>query len=97
LKYKVLIIADEIHSDLVYPGKHHIPIASLSEEIAEQAITLMSPSKTFNLAGLQASYMITKNKKIRNKLNKHLNDQGIDALNTLGITALEAAYTHGEA
>src|SRR5690625_2862903 len=58
LKYDVLILADEIHADLVFDGYSHIPIASLSDEIAEQTITCMSPTKTFNLAGLQASYMI---------------------------------------
>lgn len=59
LKYDVLILSDEIHGDLVFPGQKHIPIASLSEEIAEQTITCMAPSKTFNLAGLDASYVIT--------------------------------------
>lgn len=96
LKYNVLIIADEIHGDLVYKGYKHIPIASLLEEIAEQTITCTSPTKTFNLAGLQVSYMITPNESIRSKVNKYLELQGINMLNTIGIIALEAAYTHGE-
>jgi len=96
LKYNVLIISDEIHADLVLPGNKHIPIASLSEEIAENTITAMAPSKTFNLAGLQASFMITKNKDIRWKLKKFLGNQGFHMLNTMGNAAIEAAYNQGE-
>ena len=97
LKYDVLILSDEIHGDLVYPGNHHIPIASLSEDIADKTITFMSPSKTFNLAGLQASYIITTNKTKREQLDAAFKIQGLNALNTMGSTALEAAYKHGEA
>lgn len=97
LKHDVLIIADEIHADLVYPGYQHIPIASLSDEIAEQTITCMAPSKTFNLAGLQGSYVITTDKEKRTKLEEQFNRQGHSGLNTLANTALEAAYNHGEA
>ncbi|GAB3047550.1 MalY/PatB family protein [Virgibacillus ainsalahensis] len=96
LKYNVLILSDEIHSDLIYPGEQHIPLASLSEEIAEHTITCMSPSKTFNLAGLQASYVITKDKTKRKALDEMLSKQGHGMLNTMGNTALEASYVHGE-
>lgn len=96
LKYDVLILSDEIHGDLIYPGEKHTPIASLSDEIAEQTITCMSPSKTFNLAGLQASYTITTNKEKRDALNKQLDSQGHHMLNMMGNTAMEAAYLHGE-
>lgn len=96
LKYDVLILSDEIHADLIYPGIRHTPIASLSEEIARQTVTFMAPSKTFNLAGLQASYMITPDKTKREQLDDQLAKQGLSQLNTLGNTALEAAYNHGE-
>lgn len=97
LKYDVLIISDEIHADLVYPGKHHIPIASLSEEIANQTITCMAPSKTFNLAGLETSYTITPNEELRNKLKAQFSKQGYsNSLNTMANTALEAAYNNGK-
>ncbi|MFC4023699.1 MalY/PatB family protein [Oceanobacillus longus] len=97
LKYDVMIFSDEIHSDLVFPGEHHIPIASLSEEIADQTITFMAPSKTFNLAGLDASYVVTTNKERRKKLDTTFSKQGFhNMLNTMGNTALEAAYTYGE-
>ncbi|MGY0693229.1 MalY/PatB family protein [Virgibacillus sp. FSP13] len=96
LKYDVTIISDEIHADLTYPGYRHIPIASLSTDVSELTITCMSPSKTFNLAGLQASYIITENKEMRENLANQLSIQGHGMLNTLGNTALEAAYTYGE-
>ena len=96
LKYNVLILSDDIHGDLIFQGHRHIPIASLSEEISRQTITFMSPSKTFNLAGLQASYVITENDRLRRMLDNHLQKQGVNSLNTMGNTALEAAYMHGE-
>ena len=95
LKYDVLILADEIHADLVFDGYRHIPIASLSKQLAEQTITCMSPTKTFNLAGLQASYTITSDAKKRTILNQKLAQQGFSMLNTMGVVALEAAYKHG--
>lgn len=94
--YNVIIISDEIHCDLTYPEHQHISIASLSEETADRTVTCMAPSKTFNLAGLQASYAITSNKKMRMKLEKQFLNQGFHGLNTMGTTALEAAYIHGE-
>lgn len=96
LKYNVLLLSDEIHGDLVYPGHRHIPVASLSPDIAERTITFMSPSKTFNLAGLQASYTVTVNKEIRDKINQNLAILSVQNINTMGNTALESAYTHGE-
>ncbi|SFA91556.1 cystathione beta-lyase [Lentibacillus halodurans] len=96
LKYDVLILSDEIHADLIYPGETHIPIASLSDEIAARTITCMSPSKTFNLAGLQASYIITSDKEKRETLNKQLGKQGHHMINTMGNAAMEAAYRYGE-
>ncbi|WP_042142999.1 MalY/PatB family protein [Paucisalibacillus sp. EB02] len=95
-EYNVLIISDEIHSDLTFPNKQHVSIASLSDDIANFSITCMAPSKTFNLAGLQASYAITPNKKIREKLDQQFLNQGFHGLNLMGNTALEAAYNHGE-
>ncbi len=96
LKHDVIILSDEIHADLIYPGETHTPIASLSDEIAAQTITFMSPSKTFNLAGLQASYIITTDKQKRDLLDNQLNNQGHHMINAMGNTALEAAYQYGE-
>src|SRR5690625_4938400 len=96
LTYDVLILSDEIHADLVFSGYQHIPIASLSAKVSEQTVTFMSPTKTFNLAGLQASYIVTSNKKHRDQLNTYLHLQGLSALNTMGSIALQTAYQEGE-
>ncbi|SHG87370.1 MalY/PatB family protein [Ornithinibacillus halophilus] len=96
LKHDVLIFSDEIHADLIYSGHKHIPIASLSTEIADKTITCMAPSKTFNLAGLQASFAVTTNQEYRKSLNDMLGKQGHHMLNTMATTAIEAAYEHGE-
>lgn len=96
LKYDVLILSDEIHADLVFSDYQHIPIASLSTEVSEQTLTFMSPTKTFNLAGLHASYIVTTNQKNRNQIDTYINLQGLSALNTMGSVALQAAYTNGE-
>ncbi|MGG3468108.1 PatB family C-S lyase [Neobacillus pocheonensis] len=96
LEYNCLILADEIHSDIVYKQYHHIPIASLSDQLSEKVITLIAPSKTFNLAGLQASAVIIKNKAMRTQFQEQLKRQGVFTLNTFGIIGMEAAYREGE-
>ena len=90
----VLICSDEIHADLVYPGHLHIPIASLDPEIARHTITLMAPSKTFNLAGLQCSFAIIPNQSLRRRYvasSKGL----VSWVNLFGRTAALAAYREG--
>lgn len=96
LKHDVKIIADEIHADLIFKENKHVPIANLSEEAALQTITCLSPTKTFNLAGLQASFVVTAHKGHKEKLDKQFKNQGMLMLNTLGLTALEASYKYGE-
>jgi len=95
LQYDVLILADEIHADLIFKDSRHTPIASLSEEISKQTITFMSPTKTFNLAGLQASYMVVEDQKKRLILENEMGNQGFNMLNTMGIIALNTAYKSG--
>lgn len=96
LKHDVTILSDEIHADLVLGDHKHTSIASLSEEIDQATVTCYSPTKTFNLAGLQASYVTAKDKQKRKRLERQFHGQGINMLNTLGLTALEAAYKDGE-
>lgn len=96
IQYGATIVSDEIHGDLIYEGYEHIPVASLSDEISQHVVTCMSPSKTFNLAGLQASYLITREENLKKKIDKGFKKQGMGMLNTFGVTALEAAYLHGE-
>ncbi|MEH7237135.1 MalY/PatB family protein [Bacillus sp. JJ1562] len=96
LKHNILVVSDEIHSDLVYKGNVHIPFASISEEFAGNSITCTAPSKTFNLAGLQTSNMIIPNKELRESFNKAIEDRFIGITNTFGVTALIAAYENGD-
>lgn len=96
LAHDILVISDEIHGDLIYEGYHHIPFASLSPELAAQSIVCTAPSKTFNLAGLQTSNLIIPNAKYRQAFQASLNLTGIHFPNVFGITAMEAAYRHGE-
>jgi cystathionine beta-lyase len=95
LKNNILILSDEIHSDLVLPGFVHTPIASLSEEIAASTITFMAPSKTFNLAGLSTSSVIISNPVHRKTFKGIVDDLHVGNGNIFGITASIAAYSAG--
>ena len=95
VKNNVLIIADEIHSDIIFKGYSHTPIASISEDIKNITITCYSVSKTFSLAGLAASVIVIPNKEIRDKFKEYLEIRHI-SVNLLGKVALEAAYEYGE-
>lgn len=95
LRHNILMISDEIHSDFVYPDHRHIPLASLSPEVAQNTITCMAPSKTFNLAGLATSFVVIPNRRFREVFGNTLENVGVSNA-FLGITALEAAYRFGE-
>jgi len=96
LEHNILMVSDEIHSDLIFKPHVHIPLASLSEDIAQQTITCNAPSKTFNLAGLATSYLIIPNKTLLDRYNRMLNDElHLNMGNLPGAIALEAAYEHG--
>ncbi|WP_320035002.1 PatB family C-S lyase [Halarcobacter sp.] len=94
IENKILMISDEIHADIVF--KKFTPLASISEEIANNTLTLNSPGKTFNTAGLNCAYAICKNKEIMNKFKEIVEKRGISSINVFGFTALEAAYEYGE-
>ncbi len=96
VKYKVLVISDEIHSDLLLFGNRHIPFASLGRDIADLTLTCMAPSKTFNLAGLYTSVMIATNPQLKQRYEKVLDAVHVGGDNILGQVALEAAYTRGD-
>lgn len=96
LKNNLLVISDEIHADLVLYKQKHWPFASLSEELAMNSITTVAPSKTFNLAGLQASYVITPNPDLATAYKSALEKAAIARPNLFAIAASEAAYNHGE-
>lgn len=89
------VISDEIHCELLFKGYKHTPFASISEEFEQNSITCMAPSKTFNLAGLEASSIIIPNKRLRDNFNEA--STGImPCPNLFGLAAMEAAYLYGD-
>jgi cystathionine beta-lyase len=97
LKYNVLMISDEIHCDLVNRGYKHTVLASLSPEIAANTVTMVAPSKTFNLAGMATSSVIISNPSLMKRFRKVLDGLHIEMGNLFGNVAAEAAYMHGDA
>ncbi|WP_350494369.1 MalY/PatB family protein [Peribacillus frigoritolerans] len=94
-KYDVIIVSDEIHADLFHTTSKHYPIGSLSEKLADRTVTLMAPSKTFNIAGLQASFLITSNERLQKQLQMAQTKLAFHGLNIFALTAMEAAYREG--
>lgn len=92
-KHQVKIISDEIHSDLIYPGQTHIPIATVSPYVRDHSLTMIAPSKTFNIPGLSTSVAILPGDELRRLFVRKLRALGLHEGNTFGIVALEAAYT----
>jgi cystathionine beta-lyase len=95
LRRGLVICADEIHGELIYPGHQHVPIASLDPEIEARTITLMAPSKTFNLAGLRCAVAVIPNQALREKFVAARLDM-VQTPNILGYTAMLAAYRDGQ-
>lgn len=93
-KHGVLVISDEIHSDFVWQGKHQV-FAALKEEYQDMTVTCTAPSKTFNIAGLQASNIFIINEKLRHQFEKQINVSGYSQLNSTALAACEAAYRDG--
>ena len=96
IKHNLILISDEIHSDLAIPPNKHTVAANLSKEIAGVTVTMMAPSKTFNLAGMASSSVIISNEKLRNDFQIMLDRVHVGMGNLFGMVASEAAYTHGE-
>ena len=96
LKNDVLIVADEVHGDLIYTGHRFIPFAGLRFDFASNTIVCTSASKTFNMAGLQTSNIVIPDEQLRSDFRKTLNATGLYGAATFGVVATEAAYNHGE-
>lgn len=96
LKHNVYIISDEIHSDFIYEGAKHTPISTLSEEVKMKTVTCIAPSKTFNIAGLQASNVVIADKALREKVLKERTATCNHHLNIMSIEAVKAAYKDSE-
>ncbi|MCB1775834.1 MAG: PatB family C-S lyase [Candidatus Competibacteraceae bacterium] len=95
-RHDLTICSDEIHCDLMLDGRRHTPLATLGPEIARRCITLMAPSKTFNIPGLGASFAIIQNPELKQRF-KHALRGIVPDVNVLGLTAALAAYQHGDA
>jgi cystathionine beta-lyase len=95
LSANVTICSDEIHSDLLFDGYEHIPIATLDPEIARHTITLIAPSKTFNLAGLQCGFAIISNSELRHQF-RSAREGLVPWVNAMGLIGAEAAYRDGQ-
>ena len=96
LRHKILIVSDEIHSDLVIPPFKHTVTANISKEIADITISMMAPSKTFNLAGMATSSVIISNPELRNDFQVMLDRVHVGMGNLFGMVASEAAYSDGK-
>ena len=95
MKYHVPMLSDEIHSDLIFHGKRHTPVASLSPEIAKYVITGISGTKTFNLAGLQASTVVLPDAHTKQVFDRFWQRMDIHRNNAFSLTAMEAAFSEG--
>ena len=96
IRNNVWVVADEIHCELVFPGHTYIPFVSISQEFLMHSVTCTSPSKAFNLAGLQIANIISADTDIRTKIDKAININEVCDVNPFGVEALMAAYNDGE-
>jgi cystathionine beta-lyase len=96
LDRNIIMLSDEIHCDLIFPGSRHVPLAGLSSSIAGHTVTCMAPSKSFNLAGLSTSYLVIPNPELKKKYDTMLEQVHVGAGNIFGFAALEAAYNEGD-
>ena len=96
-KYHVTVISDEIHCDLTSPGKEYIPFASVSESCRNHSITCITPTKAFNLAGLQTAAVAVPNPNLRHKVWRGLNTDEVAEPNSFAVEAAVVAFTKGDA
>lgn len=96
INHDVLVVSDEIHCELTFPGHPYTPFASISDEFAMKSVTCNSPSKAFNIAGLQIANIICRDAALRADIDKAININEVCDVNPFGVDALIAAYTCGE-
>jgi cystathionine beta-lyase len=94
---ELLVVADEVHGDIIYSGHTFTPFAKISQEFAQHAVVCTAPSKTFNLAGLQTSCIFIPDENLRARFKDTLLSAGLFGVGSFGAVALEAAYNQGEA
>lgn len=95
-KHDMIVISDEIHSDLVYPGTRHIPFASLSPEAAARTVTLNSATKSFNIPGLRCAVAYFGTEELMERFHKRIPPKLVGSVNSIGIDATVAAWTEGQ-
>ncbi|MBR6025949.1 MAG: aminotransferase class I/II-fold pyridoxal phosphate-dependent enzyme, partial [Firmicutes bacterium] len=96
LRNHVRVFSDELHCDIVMPGNKHVPFASIDTHFSDNSITAVAPSKTFNIAGLQATVIVAPDQELRQRFDNVLARNSISNPNLFAITAMEAAYANGE-
>ena len=96
LRHGVTVVSDEIHCELVFPGHTYTPFASISEEFLQHSVTCISPSKAFNIAGLQIANIVCADASLREKIDRAINDNEVCDVNPFGVIATQAAYNEGE-
>jgi cystathionine beta-lyase len=94
-KHGIIVISDEIHSELAFPEHTHHPFATVSDDARDCSITFMAPSKTFNIAGIVSSYSIIPNDKLRNEFYEFMESGEFNSGTIFAYVATEAAYTNG--
>lgn len=95
LKHGVWLVSDEIHCELVMPGHEYVPVGTLSEELARRSVVCISPSKSFNMAGLQIANIVAPDEEVRRKIDKAININEVCDVNPFGVEATMAAYNEG--
>lgn len=95
LRHGVTVISDEIHCEFVYPGHRYTPFASISDEFLHHSVTCVSPSKAFNIAGLQIANIICADNAMRTKIDRAININEVCDVNPFGVIATQAAYNEG--
>lgn len=96
IRHGVTVVSDEIHCELVFPGHHYTPFASISDEFLQNSVTCLSPSKAFNIAGLQIANIVCADTRRRAQIDRAINDNEVCDVNPFGIIATQSAYNEGE-
>lgn len=96
MRNNVTVVSDEIHCELVHPGFRYTPFASVSDEFQKKCVTCVSPSKAFNIAGLQIANIIVEDEDMRQRIDKAININEVCDVNPFGVIATMEAYNNGE-
>lgn len=96
LRHNVIVVSDEIHCELTFPGFEYTPYATLGDDLSERCVCCNSPSKAFNTAGLQIANIVCRDPEMRRRIDRAINDNEVCDVNPFGVAALTAAYNEGE-